>query len=50
MSVAFDKSSELDPTSLLEAVKAILAEMRADGTLAQISITWFGIDQSQAPA
>ena len=50
MAVAFDKSSELDPSSLLEAVGGILDEMRADGTLAQFSVTWFGIDQSQAPA
>ncbi|MFM8944032.1 MAG: transporter substrate-binding domain-containing protein [Actinomycetota bacterium] len=50
MSVAFDKSSELDPASLLAAVDAILDEMRADGTLAASSIQWVGIDQSQAPA
>ncbi|MFM7718658.1 MAG: transporter substrate-binding domain-containing protein [Actinomycetota bacterium] len=50
MSVAFDKSSELDATSLLQAVDAILNEMRADGTLGASSVQWFGIDQSQAPA
>lgn len=46
MSVGFDKSSELDPSSLLAAVDAIVAEMRADGTLSQFSIQWFGIDLS----
>lgn len=46
MSVGFDKSSELDPSSLLEAVDAIVAEMRADGTLSDMSMQWFGIDLS----
>lgn len=47
MSVAFDKSSSLDPASLLAAVDAIVAEMHADGTLATFSQKWFGLDLSK---
>jgi polar amino acid transport system substrate-binding protein len=46
MSVALDKSSEADPASLLEAIDGILAEMRADGTLTELSMKWYGIDLS----
>jgi polar amino acid transport system substrate-binding protein len=46
IAVAFDKSSELDATSLLEAVNAIVADMHADGTLSASSETWFGLDLS----
>lgn len=47
MSVAFDRSSSLDPASLLAAVDAIVAEMHADGTLASLSQKWFGLDLSK---
>lgn len=42
LAVAFDKSSELDPVSLKEAVDAILTEMHADGTLTALSEKWYG--------
>ncbi len=41
LSVAFDKSSELDSASLSEAVDGILTEMHEDGTLTQLSQEWF---------
>ena len=44
LSVAFDKSSELDQTSLVEAVSGIIEEMHADGTLAELSMEWYGED------
>jgi polar amino acid transport system substrate-binding protein len=44
LSVAIDKSSELDPTSLVEEVSAIVEEMHADGTLSELSMKWFGED------
>jgi len=44
LAVAFDKSSQLDPTSLLEAVSGIVEEMHADGTLSELSMKWFGTD------
>lgn len=47
LAVAFDKSSELDPVSLKEAVDAIVAEMHADGTLTALSEKWYnGTDLS----
>lgn len=48
--VAFDKSSTLDPTSLVEAVDQIVLEMHADGTLSALSIQWFGSDLTQGLA
>lgn len=44
LSVAFDKSSELDATSLEEAVDGIVAEMHSDGTLTSLSEKWYGVD------
>ena len=41
LSVAFDKSSELDPVSLKDAVDAIVAEMHSDGTLTELSKKWY---------
>lgn len=41
LSVAFDKSSELDPVSLKDAVDGIVAEMHADGTLTALSEKWY---------
>jgi polar amino acid transport system substrate-binding protein len=48
LAVAFDKSSELDNASLLEAVNGIVEEMHADGTLSAFSETWYGLDLSVA--
>ncbi|MGZ8593263.1 MAG: transporter substrate-binding domain-containing protein [Actinomycetota bacterium] len=44
LAVAFDQSSELDAQSLVDAVSAIVEEMHADGTLTELSMTWFGTD------
>lgn len=42
LSVAIDKSSDLDPASLVEATDQIVAEMHEDGTLTGFSEQWFG--------
>lgn len=42
--VAFDKSSTLDPLSLVEAVDQIVVDMHGDGKLSELSILWFGSD------
>ncbi len=48
LSVAFDKSSELDGTSLMETVDGIVADMHADGTLSGFSAKWYaGADVSE---
>jgi polar amino acid transport system substrate-binding protein len=44
LSVAFDKSSELDQTSLAQEVSTIIEEMHADGTLSELSMEWYGED------
>lgn len=45
LGVAFDKSSELDGASLVEAVNQIVADMHGDGTLTGLSEEWYdGID------
>jgi polar amino acid transport system substrate-binding protein len=44
LSVAFDKSAELDQTALVEAVSGIVADMHTDGTLSDYSTQWFGSD------
>ena len=48
LAVAFDKDSELDNSSLVEAVDQIVADMHSDGTLTQLSEEWYGgIDVTQ---
>ncbi|HEX6581214.1 MAG TPA: transporter substrate-binding domain-containing protein [Actinomycetota bacterium] len=48
LSVAFDKSSELDGTTLVETVDGIVADMHEDGTLSSFSETWYpGADVSE---
>ena len=45
LGVAIDKSSELDPASLVEAADQIVAEMHEDGTLTGFSEEWYdGLD------
>jgi polar amino acid transport system substrate-binding protein len=41
LSAAFDKSSQLDDASLLEAVDKIVGEMHRDGTLTELSKQWY---------
>lgn len=50
LSVAIDKAHAMDPATLVSRVDEIVQEMHADGTLAQLSVTWFGVDLTQAPA
>jgi polar amino acid transport system substrate-binding protein len=50
LSVAFDKSSELDQTSLVEAVSGIVEEMHSDGTLSDLSMEWYGEDITIDPS
>jgi polar amino acid transport system substrate-binding protein len=48
LSIAFDKSSELDGASLQEAVDAMVADMHADGTLSEFSKKWYdGVDVTE---
>jgi polar amino acid transport system substrate-binding protein len=45
LGAAIDKSSKLDPTSFVEAVDGIVAEMHDDGTLSEMSKEWYdGLD------
>ena len=45
LGAAIDKSSKLDPASLVEAVDGIVAEMHEDGTLSKMSKEWYdGLD------
>jgi polar amino acid transport system substrate-binding protein len=47
LAVAIDKSSELDPASLVAAIDGIVGEMHDDGTLSELSEKWYdGVDLS----
>jgi polar amino acid transport system substrate-binding protein len=46
LAAAFDKSSSLDGTSLVDRVSEIIEEMHADGTMTELSEKWFGLDLS----
>jgi polar amino acid transport system substrate-binding protein len=46
LSVAVDRSSQLDPTSFVEELDRIVQEMHSDGTLGAFSEEWFGQDLS----
>jgi len=49
LSVAVDRSSELDAQSLVDRISEIVEEMHEDGTLAQLSQKWYGADLTQGP-
>jgi polar amino acid transport system substrate-binding protein len=49
LSVAVDRSSQLDPTSLVERISEIVREMHDDGTLVELSEKWYGTDLTVAP-
>ena len=49
LSVAIDKSSQLDPTSLVERISEIIEEMHEDGTMVELSEKWYGTDLTVAP-
>lgn len=44
LTVAFDRASPLDAQSLVDEVSQIIDEMHADGTLADLSMKWYGED------
>ena len=46
LAAAFDKSSSLDGTSLVDRVTEIVHEMHSDGTMSELSTKWFGVDYS----
>ena len=46
LSVAADRSSTLDPTSLMAQIAEIVAQMHEDGTLSELSKKWYGLDYS----
>ncbi len=51
LAVAFDKSSQLDSTSLVEQVDEIVADLHSDGTLSDLSKKWYnGLDVTQVSA
>lgn len=49
LSVAVDKSSQLDPTSLVDRISEIIEEMHDDGTMIELSEKWYGTDLTVAP-
>lgn len=45
LAIAFDKSSELDGATLLDAVDQIVADLHSEGTLSELSLQWYdGVD------
>jgi polar amino acid transport system substrate-binding protein len=50
LAVAVDRSSELDPQSLVDKISEIVQEMHEDGTLAELSQKWYGTDLSTGPS
>lgn len=49
LSVAIDRSSQLDPTSLVDRISEIIEEMHDDGTMVELSEKWYGTDLTSAP-
>ena len=45
-----DRSSSLDPASFIAKVSEIVAGLHKDGTLSQLSQTWYGVDLTAAAA
>jgi polar amino acid transport system substrate-binding protein len=50
LAVAVDRSSELDPQSLVDKISEIVREMHEDGTLSELSQKWYGADLSTGPS
>jgi polar amino acid transport system substrate-binding protein len=44
LAAAIDKSSSLDPNSLVQKVSQIIEDMHNDGTLTSLSMKWYGED------
>ncbi len=49
LSVAVDRKSQLDPTSLVDRISEIIEEMHDDGTMVDLSEEWYGTDLTVAP-
>ena len=49
LSVAIDRSSQLDPQGLVDRISEIVEEMHEDGTLSELSEKWYGADLTQGP-
>jgi polar amino acid transport system substrate-binding protein len=49
LSVAIDRKSQLDPTSLIDRISEIIEEMHDDGTMVALSEKWYGTDLTVAP-
>jgi polar amino acid transport system substrate-binding protein len=49
LSVAIDRGSQLDPTSLVDRISEIVREMHDDGTMVELSEKWYGTDLTVAP-
>jgi polar amino acid transport system substrate-binding protein len=49
LSVAIDRSSQLDPMSLVDRISEIISEMHDDGTMVELSEKWYGTDLTIAP-
>jgi polar amino acid transport system substrate-binding protein len=49
LSVAVDRNSQLDPTSLVDRISEIIEEMHDDGTMVEFSEKWYGTDLTVAP-
>ena len=48
LAVAIDKSSTLDPASLVSKISRIIQQMHVDGTLSTLSMKWYGEDLTVA--
>jgi ABC-type amino acid transport substrate-binding protein len=48
--VAIDRQAPLDTTTLVDEVSRIVEEMHADGTLTELSMTWYGEDLTTSTA
>jgi polar amino acid transport system substrate-binding protein len=48
LAVAIDRSSTLDPTSLVKKIGDIITAMHNDGTLTRLSMKWYGTDLTMA--
>jgi polar amino acid transport system substrate-binding protein len=50
LAVAIDRQAPLDTTTLVDEVSRIVEEMHADGTLTELSMTWYGEDLTTSTA
>jgi polar amino acid transport system substrate-binding protein len=49
LAVAVDRSSQLDPTGLVDRISEIIEEMHDDGTLLELSQKWYSTNLTVAP-